>query len=224
MRQEGGRIAPRFVLYERAGRALSDFFAQWTGAFCRRCLEVTRRAHPGDPAADVELLEGRFPGCCQAGVADGHWIPGLGEEGRFPPEFVEGLEARRRRVCPVRPDPPAYRLRERATGRIVRGVGCAYLGPAGCRLGPWKAPLCFGFLCREPARALAEAVGMDPPPSDTDDAAGAREVFRAVVFGAPEEALARVEDLERRLHSWAAVLRERFGDGEGVYARWSGRR
>ncbi|RMG92289.1 MAG: hypothetical protein D6708_06725, partial [Candidatus Dadabacteria bacterium] len=77
MRQEGGRIALRFVLYERAGRALSEFFAQWTGAFCRRCLEVTRRVHPGDPAADVELLEGRFPGCCQAGVADGHWIPGL---------------------------------------------------------------------------------------------------------------------------------------------------
>ncbi len=215
-------VGLRVRAYERAGRALQGFFSAWTSAFCARCVEVTRLAHPSLAAADVEVLEGVFAGCCQAGVADGYWIPGLGDEGRFPPEMVEALEGARRHLCPRRPLPPRFRVRERRTGRVATGVGCAYLSPNGCVLGPWRAPLCFGFLCAGPARALAGALGLPEPGGDTDDFAGARGVFAAVVFGDPQEADGAVSDLERRLQGWHATLERRFGTGEGLYRWWRG--
>ena len=211
----------RLEAYRRAAGALNRFFARWTAPFCARCLDVTRVSMPGEPGADVDLLAGVFPGCCQAGVADGLWIPGAGEEGRFPPELAAAFARARGRACPERPAPPGYTVRERGTGRVARGVGCAYLAPGGCRLGEWKAPLCLTFLCRGVLDALAgelgERVGAG---GDTDDFAGACGVLRAVVLGEPGDLLRAVGELEERLAAWDRALRERVPDGQTLARRW----
>ncbi len=214
-------LALRLEAYRRAAGALNRFFARWTAPFCARCLDVTRTSMPGEPGADVELLEGVFPGCCQAGVADGLWIPGAGEEGRFPPELAAAFARAREGVCPERPAPPGYTVRERLTGRVARGVGCAYLGPGGCRLGEWKAPLCLTFLCRGVLDALAGELGEEVGAGgDTDDFAGSCGVFRAVVLGKPGELTRAVDELEARLAAWDRALRERATDGQALVRRW----
>ncbi len=214
-------LALRLEAYRRAARALNRFFARWTAPLCARCLEVTRASMPGEPGADVELVAGVFPGCCQAGVADGLWIPGAGEGGRFPPDLAGAFVRARERACPERPAPPGYTVRERPTGRVARGVGCAYLGPGGCRLGEWKAPLCLTFLCRGALDALAgvlgEGVGRG---GDTDDFAGSSGVLRAVVLGEPGELTRAVDGLEARLAAWDRTLRERATDGRTLADRW----
>ncbi|MDF1555811.1 MAG: hypothetical protein P1P84_22240, partial [Deferrisomatales bacterium] len=81
----------RLRLYRRAGEMLSVFFGRWTGVFCSRCLEVTARGHVGAAGAAVELVEGRFAGCCQAGVAETLSVPGRGGTVAFPAGLAEQL-------------------------------------------------------------------------------------------------------------------------------------
>ncbi len=226
-RSEGSRAQAltdaesRVALYRRAARALERFFARWTAPFCRRCLQVVERTHPGDPAVDVELVAGRFPGCCQAGVADGLWVPGRGPAGRFPGHLVRAFLAARREAGTARSwAPPEYRVRERRTGRIQRGVGCRYLGAGGCVLGDLKAPLCLTFVCRGILEALAGACPELDPRGDTQDFAGAAGVFFRVVGGDREDAEAAVAGLEERLQRMDGALAKRFGTGEALWKHW----
>ncbi len=179
------------------------------------------RTHPGDPAVDVEVVEGRFPGCCQAGVADEWRVPGRGPAGRFPVHLERALRAARR-TSGVEPagDPPEYRVRERRTGRLQRGVGCRYLGAGGCVLGDLKVPLCLTFVCRGILEALAGTCpGLDPR-EDTHDFAGAADVFFLVVGGSREAAGAAVRGLEERLRRMDRALSGRFGTGEALWNHW----
>lgn len=198
--------ATRLALYRRAARALNRFFSRWTAGRCAGCLELTRRHHRGDPRADVDLVSGIFPGCCHAGVADALWLPG---EGRFPEPLAEALAAARGPVGPAG-EPPAYAVRERQTGRVVRGVACVWLGEGGCRLGDLKAPLCLGYLCAPVRRDLAGGGGEDLIGTEDDDFCGAKAVVRAVVLGPVDEARRSVGALEGRL----ARLHRRLERGE----------
>ncbi len=215
--QPGAETADRLALYRRAGRALERFFGRWTGPFCRRCLAVLRTALPDDPATDVVLVDGMFPGCCQAGVADNLRVPGDGEAGRFPGPLARAILRDRR-------GPPGeageFALRERATGRIVRGRGCRFLGPGGCALGELKAPLCLTFLCGPVRQAVETASGQPAPGPDTDDFVGSRAVLRAVAFAPVPEAAVAVEALEKRLVHLDRALARRFPDPEHLYRGW----
>ncbi len=215
--QPGAETADRLALYRRAARAMERFFGRWAGPFCRRCLSVLRAALPDEPATDVVLVDGTFPGCCQAGVADNLWVPGDGEAGRFPEPLA-------RAILRERPGPPGetgeYALRERATGRIVRGRGCRFLGPGGCTLGDLKAPLCLTFLCGPVRRAVETASDRPLPGPDTDDFAESRAVLRAVAFAPVPEAEVAVVALEERLAHLDRALDRRFPDPEHLYRRW----
>lgn len=189
----------RLDLYRRAARALGAFFARHTFRYCADCLEVTRRHHRGDPRADVDLLEGVFPGCCHAGVGDSLWVPRSGEEGRFPPELAEAMTRARAELGPGRRAPLDYAIRERLSGRRARGVACLHMEPGGCRLGDLKGPLCVAYLCEPVREQLTAAAGPELVGSDTDDFCGSLEVLRVVVGGGETEALAAVEALEGRL-------------------------
>lgn len=215
---EGWRLA----LYRRLARALNGFFERWTAPFCLRCLEVTRRHHRGDPRADVELLTGTFPGCCHAGVGDALWVRGTGGEGRFPPDLAADMAAAREALPPGPESPPEYAVRECQTGRRVRGVGCRYLGPRGCRLGDLKAPLCLAYLCEPVRDHLAGAADPGLAGDDTDDFRGAGRALRAVVTGEPGGAEAEVAALEARLAQLEARLGADPGSGEELYRRWAG--
>ncbi len=211
----------RVALYRRAAGALERFFARWTAPFCRRCLRVVERTHAGDPAADVELVAGRFPGCCQAGVADGLWVPGHGEAGRFPADLARAFRAARREAGLAGPgEPPEYRVRERRTGRVQRGKGCRYLGARGCTLGDLKAPLCLTFVCRGILDALARACPDLDSRGDTQDFAGAAGVLLQVVCGDRDRAEAAVAGLEARLRRMDRALAGRFGTGEALWSHW----
>lgn len=208
----------RLRLYREAAAALGAFFGRFTSAFCADCLEVTRRHHRGDPRADVELLEGVFPGCCHAGVGDALWVPRSGEAGRFPPDLASEMCGARAALPPGPGEPLSYRVRERGTGRLARGVACHHLGPGGCRLGDLKGPLCVAYLC-EPAReAIAAAAGWELVGDDTDDFAGALAALRAAVAGGAEEARARLEELRDRLGRLTRAL-ERWEAAEGTILR-----
>lgn len=223
----------RLILYRRAARLLNGFCGRWTAAFCAGCLEVTALHHRGDPRADVELLAGVFPGCCHAGVADALWVPGTGEEGRFPPEMARAATYARGTSAASFGEPPTYKVRERQSGLESTGVACAHLGPDGCRLGELKAPLCLCYVC-EPileALALGQALGstanveaVDALAVDTDDFAGTRAVLRAVVSGPLPEAEAEVSALEDRLAALERILGERAGSGAMLLALWRQRR
>ncbi len=216
-RVEAAGTPARLALYRRAGRALDGFFGRWTGPFCRRCLAVLRNALPDEPATDVDLVDGVFPGCCQAGVADNLWVPGDGEAGRFPEPLARAI--RRGRAGPPG-EAGEYVLRERATGRNVRGRGCRFLGPGGCGLGELKAPLCLTFLCGPVRQALEAASGLPDAGPDTDDFAGSRAVLRAVAFAPAPEAEAEVAALEHRLARLDQALARRFPDPEHLCRGW----
>jgi hypothetical protein len=183
-------------------------------------MEVTRRGHEGDPRADVELLEGVFPGCCHAGVGDALWVPRFGEAGRFSPALTRAVEeARGPRQVSERPGD--YLVRERQTGRTARGVACMHLGPTGCCLGDLKAPLCLVYLCDPVRAAVARAVGWERVGPDSDDFGGSLAALGAVVAGPIREAEERVRALEASLAELhrtmeAAGLRA----GEDLYRVW----
>ncbi len=217
----------RLTLYRRTARALNRFCGRWTAPFCAGCIEVTALHHRGDPRADVELLAGVFPGCCHAGVADALWVPGTGEEGRFPPEMARAV-VRARGASAANPgEPPTYEVRERRSGLASTGVACAHLGPGGCRLGELKAPLCLCYACEPIREALGRAVGRKASPAamnslgdGTDDFAGTRAVLRAVVAGPIPEAEAEVSALEGRLAALDRALEEGVGSGERLLRLW----
>ncbi|MFU8858003.1 MAG: hypothetical protein ACNA8S_13495 [Deferrisomatales bacterium] len=216
----------RLALYRRAARALNAFFAHWTAPFCVHCLAVTALHHRDDPRADVELLTGVFPGCCHAGVADALWVPGTGEEGRFPPELGRAV-AREREAVARGGEPLRYGVRERRTGVEAAGVACAQLAPDGCRLGDLKAPLCLCYACEPIREALAgvlEAGGCGAAGEllgdGADDFVGARAVLRAVVCGPRREAGTAVEALEGRLEALDRALEAQGLSGGGLLDRW----
>jgi len=212
------RSEERLGLYRRAARALNRFCRRWTAPFCARCVEVTRLYHGGDPRADVEVLEGIFAGCCQAGVADGLWVPGSGEAGRLSPDLAQALG--RARACLARGDPPRYVVRERQSGLEATGVGCAYLGSDGCRLDDLKAPLCLCYACEPVLEALGARLGTGRLGRGPDDFAASQEVFRAVVGGAAGEAAAAVGALESRLRTLDGELEVQVASGERLLAGW----
>lgn len=200
----------RLALYRRAAASLGAFFQRFTVPFCARCLEVTRRHHRGDPRTEVDLVEGVFPGCCHAGVGDALWVPRSGEEGRFPADLAEVMVRARACLPPGPAEPLSYRVRERRTGIVARGVACIHLAGRGCRLGDLKGPLCVAYLCEPVREAIGRAVGSDLLGSDTDDFCGALETLRAAVGGSEAEARARLSELEARL----ATLADRLGRWE----------
>ncbi|GAB4271422.1 MAG: hypothetical protein Kow0092_26140 [Deferrisomatales bacterium] len=213
MNAAADQSAERLALYRRVARCLNRFFARWTAPRCGRCLELMRVHHRGDPRADVVLVDGLFPGCCQAGVADRWAVPGAGPRGVFPPGLCRALERERRRAGPS-PGPAEYTVRERRTGREARGVGCAHLGPAGCVLGELKAPLCLTFLC-DPLRAeLAARAGWALVGADGDDFCGSREVLAAVATAGLAAAAVAVAGLEGRLRRLEGRLAEAAGPGQ----------
>lgn len=216
---EGPDSGERLALYRRAARALDRFCLRWTAPFCVECLEVTRLHHRGDPRADVELREGLFPGCCQAGVADALWVPGAGEAGRLSPELAEALRRARSPVA-LPGDPPRYTVRERQSGLEADGLGCTYLGPRGCRLADLKAPLCLCYACEPILEALGGVLGAGLLGRGTDDFAGSQEVLRAVVAGTAADAQERVSALEARLRALDRELEARSASGEDLLARW----
>lgn len=211
----------RLRLYRRAARRLNRFCERWTIPFCANCLQVTARHHRGDPRADVELLQGIFPGCCHAGVGDALWMPGSeGEEG-FSEELREDMTHARGDGAGDR-DPERYWVRERGTGLRVEGVACVHLVRGRCLLGELKSPLCLCYVCDPVRDALAAAAGRDVPGEDADDFCGSREALRAVVAGRPEDAEAAVERLELRLEELDAALRAAAGrTGRTPYRRWA---
>lgn len=196
----------RLRLYRRASRALGAFYARFSGRFCAECLEVTRRQHRSDPRADVELLEGTFPGCCQAGVADALWIPRRPDGGRFPRELARAMTEERGEVAAPAAEPPAYRVRETRTGLVAEGFGCIYLGEGGCRLGELKAPLCIAYACEAVRDAVAAVLGPEWVGGDNDDFCGCLGALTACVHGDLEEAEAEILRLEERLASGTVAL------------------
>ncbi len=227
-----GAQRPLLDLYRRVGTVLEAFFARWTAPFCRHCLVVTRHGHADDPRAQVDLVEGVFPGCCQAGVADALWVSTPAGRVPVPDPLLAPLRAAR---SGGRPDGgAAYAVRERATGAVHRGRGCAQLGTEGCRLGPLKAPLCLTYLCDAARAALAAALPGAVLGCGSDDFCGARGVLAAVLRGDPgaERAVTALEsylrDLDRRLaarvggaedgllRAWLDGRGRRRGAGEGT--------
>jgi hypothetical protein len=214
----------RFELYRAAARALNRFYEQWTSPFCLRCLEVTRGYHRDDPRADVELVEGLFPGCCHAGVGEALWIPGCQGDGRFPPRLRALFEKERSAFADPLRKPAAYRVRERGTGLVARGVACAYLDPSGCALGALKGPLCLTYLCDAVREALAEIGGWGVVGTDSGDFCGSREALREVVGGSLGSAerqvrslRIRLRDLDRKLSEWQPAA------GEALHQFWERR-
>jgi hypothetical protein len=196
----------RLRLYRRAAAAPGEFFRRFSSPFCASCLDVTRRHHAPDPRADVELLAGVFPGCCQAGVADALWVPRSGEGGRFSAELGRAMARARREVAIPPLEPPSYRVRERATGIEAEGFGCAYSGEGGCRLGDLKAPLCLGYVCEPIRQAIGSVMGGAWVGTDADDFCGCLEALRACVRASLDEAEEQVRLLEERLRSGAETL------------------
>lgn len=181
---------------------------------------MTSHHHRADPRADVELVEGVFSGCCHAGVGDVLCVPRSGEGGRFSPALIRALEEARGPRLHLGP-PREYVVRERPTGRVVRGVACLHLGPAGCRLGDLKAPLCVVYLC-DPVRAvLAGVVGWGWVGPDSDDFGGSLETLRAVVAEPVRAAEERVARLEESLAGFRRAMESRgFRSGEDLYGAW----
>lgn len=196
----------RFDLYRTAGRALDRFYSRWTKRFCAACLDVTRVHHRGDPRADVDLLDGFFPGCCHAGVGDALWVPGTADERRFPPQLKRLMEQARSEAAPGPRAPAEYTVRERKTGFVARGVGCVYLGPDGCRLGNLKSPLCLTYLCDAVRGALASIAGWDLVGQDSDDFCGTRTTLRTIVKGRIRFAELQVNGLRVRLGRLSRAL------------------
>jgi len=199
----------RFELYRAAARALNGFYERWTNPFCARCLEVTRCYHRGDPRADVDLVEGFFPGCCHAGVGEALWIRGCRGDGRFPPRLRALFEQARGATAAPPRQPAEYWVRERGTGLAARGVACVYLGPLGCSLGALKGPLCLTYLCDPVREILAEIGGWDLVGADSDDFCGSGAALRDVVGGSLRRGERevrslrdRLRDLHRRLAEW----------------------
>jgi len=211
----------RLALFRRAGEALESFFSRWTAAFCAHCLEVTRRHHASDPRADVDLVSGVFPGCCQAGVADALWVPGWGDRGRFSSGLAAAMARARDDVTRWAPA-PEYVVRERTTGIAATGVGCGYLGSEGCGLGWRKSPLCHLYACESILHALAGLARPGSLGEGTDDFAAGREALGLVVCGGLREAEAAVAALEERLTDLERSLEaEGLADGEDLYRRWA---
>lgn len=167
----------------------------------------------------MELREGLFPGCCQAGVADALWVPGSGEAGRLSPDLAEALRRARSPVA-LPGEPPRYAVRERQSGLEATGLGCTYLGPRGCRLQDLKAPLCLCYVCEPILEALGGILGAGILGRDTDDFAGSQEVLRAVVTGTAANAEEWVSALEERLRALDRELEARSFSGQNLLAGW----
>jgi hypothetical protein len=211
----------RLALYRRSAHALNRFFERWTGAFCARCLDVTRRHHHGNPRADVELLDGEFPGCCHTGAGDAFWVAGSGEQGRFSAEVRRAMVCERNRLKPVPAGPAVYRVRERQTGLVARGVACSHLVSARCRLAELKGPLCLTYLCDPILGILASAAGRALVGADSDDFCGARGALLTVVSADVEQASREVSRLEARLTLLGQRLEQcDFRTGQDLYRRW----
>jgi len=215
--------ATRLELYARTARALNRFFGEWTAAFCCRCLEVTARAYPEDPGADVEVLDGQFPGCCQAGVADTLKLPGRGEESHLPEGLAEELKAARAALgASACAGPLDYTLRELRTGRVVRGRGCRHLGADGCSLGELKRPLCLTYVCEGICAAVDGALRSVPFGGGGDsNLFDATDTLFAVATQPRQIAEARVEALEEHLWEISDCLRTvGVTSGQELLERW----
>ena len=211
----------RLRLYRRAGRALNTFFDRWTGPFCGRCLEVTARAHPGEAGAAMELVRGRFAGCCQAGVAEALSVPCEGGTVPFSAVLAERMLAERSALGAGADAPRGYTLRERASGRLVEGGAAGTWATAGCRLGELKAPLCLTYLCTGVRGALEAAAGPGCCGDGDENFCGAAEALRAVVAELPEEAERQVAALEARMGHLARRLEGAgFRSGRELLGRW----
>ena len=223
-------------LYRRAARALNTFFEHWTGAFCGRCLEVTARTCADDPRAAVELVRGRFAGCCQAGVAETLSVPcrsrscpswarlsacELAQEVAFPVDMEERMVAERVALGVENNPIQSYTLRESDTGRLVEGRGCRHLGEDGCRLGSLKAPLCLTYLCTGVRSALEEVAGQGCCGGDEDNFCGSAGALLAVIAESLEESERQVAELEVRLLRLTRSLEEAgVRSGRELLDRW----
>ncbi|HSH70798.1 MAG TPA: hypothetical protein VK997_12815 [Deferrisomatales bacterium] len=213
----------RLRLYRRAGETLSVFFGRWTGVFCSRCLEVTARGHVGELGAAAELVQGRFPGCCQAGVAEALSVPCRGGTVAFPAGLAEQMVAARAALVSGTDSPGRFTLRETASGRLVKGRGCRHLGDRGCRLGALKAPLCLTYLCPAGRAALEDAAGAGCCGADAGDFCGSADALRAVVAAPLEEAEEQVARLEARLgHLTRCLEHAGVRCGQDLLNRWLG--
>jgi hypothetical protein len=216
-----GAAADRLQLYRRASRALNRFCGRWTLPFCADCIEVTARHHRGDPRADVELLEGLFPGCCHAGVGDALWAPGCGDEGRFPDDLRDEM-LRARGTASEDREPARYKVRERSTRLLVDGIACVHLVGGACALGELKSPLCLCYVCDPVRAAIASSAGGAVPGEDEDDFCGSRDVLQAIVGAPLADAEAAVERLERDLGELDAALEQaRARSGRTPYQLWA---
>lgn len=220
-------VLERLELYRRAARVLEGFCGQWLAPFCAACLEVTGLYYRDDPRADAELLEGIFPGCCHAGVADALWVPGSGEEGRFSAELAGALAGARGGEGSAPPRAPTYRVRERQSGLVAEGVSCSSLGAGGCRLGELKAPLCLCYACEAVLEALRQALlrsGGDPAAgllgNGADDFCGSQATLRAVVSRPLGEARSAVDALSARVAGLDRALAAAAGSGAELLAAW----
>jgi len=217
----GSAAADRLQLYRRASRSLNRFCERWTIPFCADCIEVTARHHRGDPRADVELLEGLFPGCCHAGVGDALWAPGGGDEGRFPDDLRDEM-LRARGTASQDREPARYKVRERSTQLLVAGVACVHLVDGACALGELKSPLCLCYVCDPVRAAIATSAGYAVPGQDQDDFCGSRDVLQAIVGARLADAEAAVRRLERDLEELEAALEQaRARSGRTPYQLWA---
>lgn len=186
---------PRARLYARAGAALERFFTRRTYECCARCETLWKRAYPDDPQAGWRLTAGRFPGCCQPGLADAPRLPGHPDWTELPDGVTEQMRAERTRLG--RPEPVRYMMRD-DEGAFREGRACPWLGDAGCKLGQWKPPLCFLYVCPPLLDRIAEASG-GLELGDPENFCGAALALRAVAEADLDEARAAVTALEERL-------------------------
>jgi hypothetical protein len=152
------------------------------------------------------LTAGRFPGCCQPGLADAPRLPGHPDWTELPPGVIEEMKTLRKELG--RPEPVRFHMRS-PSGEFREGRGCPWLGENGCKLGCWKPPLCFSYVCPPVMERLSKASGgLDL--GDSQDFCGASTTLRAVAEKPLDQAQAAVETLEQRL----TILDQSLGAAE----------
>jgi hypothetical protein len=208
-------------LYARTSRALNAFFESWTARYCERCFKVCKDAYPDDEFAGMELVEGLFPGCCQAGVAEDFRIMDRGEP--LPNPFVTAIRRERKNLLEEKMVAAAldradskFVLRDKGSGELKNGVGCKWLSEGGCMMEVWKSPICLAFICNPIRQWLSISAGGDQWPLDADfcgtsrvlSAIGAASVGKREQY---ERAFAEVEELEACLARHSARLEDVSG-------------
>lgn len=162
------RINEALELYSRVAGALNTFFGRWSSGHCANCLELCSSCFPNDPFASMKLVEGTFPGCCQAGVAEDFRVSKFATA--LPGSFVEAIREQRNalEVDDAGEDGTRFVLADKESGEKKQGVGCRWLGNAGCELGSWKSPLCLLFICKPVRDDLSRKACGETWPHDED--------------------------------------------------------